>query len=61
MAEHIFLTDAPRALRAHGVTVSYLKLWRRVVAGDVPATRAGTRWLVSPADLPVIAQTLSKA
>lgn len=61
MADHIFLTDAPRALRAHGVRCNYLTLWRRVVAGDVPATRAGARWMVSPADLPVIAQTLSKA
>jgi hypothetical protein len=61
MAETIFLTDTPRALRAHGVQCSYLTLWRRVVAGDVPASRVGNRWAVSPADLPLIAQTLSKA
>lgn len=59
MAEAICLTDAPRALRAYGVQCSYLKLWRRVVAGDVPAERAGNRWMVRAADLPVIAKTLN--
>lgn len=59
MPDAIPLPDAPRALKAHGATVTYLNLWRLVVAGDVPAERAGGRWVINPADLPRIAATLS--
>ena len=59
MQDAIPLPDAPRALKAHGASITYLSLWRLVVAGDVPAERAGGRWVINPADLPRIAATLS--
>jgi len=60
VSDLIPLPDAPRALRAHGVSLSYLSLWRRVVAGDVPATRHGGRWSIDPTDLPGIARLLAR-
>jgi hypothetical protein len=57
MCEKISLTDLPRALRVHGANPSYLQCWRAVVAGDVPAERAGSRWTIRAADLPEIART----
>lgn len=59
MSDKIALTDLPRALREHGAAPSYLQCWRAVVAGDVPAERAGSRWTVRAADLPEIARTFS--
>jgi len=56
----ISLTDTPRALREHGATCSYMQLWKAVVAGDIPAQRIGTKWILRKADLPVIAQTLTQ-
>lgn len=53
------LPHAPRALQAHGCSVSYIRLWRAVVEGQVPAERAGGRWMLHPADLPTIAKTLA--
>jgi hypothetical protein len=61
VSDLIPLPDAPRALRGHGVSISYLQLWRRVVAGDVPARRDGSRWSIDPADLPGIARSLTGA
>ena len=57
--EAISLTDLPRALRDHGANPTYQQCWNAVVAGDVPAQRAGSRWLIRSADLPEIARTLS--
>jgi hypothetical protein len=59
MSDKISLTDLPRALRAHGVAPSYLQCWRAVVAGDVPAERAGSRWTIKAADLSEIARTFT--
>lgn len=57
--DSIPLTDLPRALREHGAAPSYQQCWKAIVAGDVPARRAGSRWTVRAADLPEIARTLS--
>ena len=61
MTDNIPLTDAPRALRAHGLSTTYNALWIAIVAGHVPAERVGKRWYVREADLPIIAKTLTKA
>lgn len=55
----IRLTDAPRALAALGITVSYLQIWRRAIAGTIPAFRIKSRWYVHPENLPSIAAALS--
>ena len=55
------LTDAPRALAAHGLATTYHRLWVAIIAGQVPAERVGKRWHVRAADLPIIAKTLTKA
>ena len=60
MTDNIPLTDAPRALRAHGLSTTYQRLWGAVVSGQVPAERVGKRWHVRTADLPIIAQILKK-
>ena len=60
MTDNIPLTDAPRALRAHGLSTTYNALWIAIVAGRVPAERVGKRWHVRTADLPLIAQILKK-
>lgn len=53
---HIPLPDLPRELRARGVAVSYMTVWRAAVAGSIPATKPqGTRWVYDPADLDTIA------
>ena len=57
----ITLTDAPRALAAHGLATTYHRLWVAIIAGQVPAERVGKRWHVRAADLPIIAKTLTKA
>ena len=60
MTDTIPLTDAPRALRAYGLSTTYNALWTAIVAGEVPAERVGKRWHVRTADLPIIAQILKK-
>ena len=60
MTDTIPLTDAPRALRAYGLSTTYNALWTAIVAGQVPAERVGKRWYVRAADLAVIAQILKK-
>ena len=60
MTDNIPLTDAPRALRAHGLSTTYNALWTAIVAGEVPAERVGKKWHVRTADLPIIAQILKK-
>ena len=55
------LTDAPRALAAHGLATTYHRLWVAIIAGQVPGVRVGKRWHVREADLPIIAKTLTKA
>ncbi|SUZ33895.1 hypothetical protein ROE7235_03670 [Roseibaca ekhonensis] len=60
MQDTIPLTDAPRALAAHGLATTYQRLWGAVVAGQVPAERVGKRWHVREADLAVIAKTLKR-
>ena len=60
MTDNIPLTDAPRALRAYGLSTTYNALWTAIVAGQVPAERVGKRWHVRAADLAVIAQILKK-
>ena len=59
MTEHISLTNTPRALREHGATCSYMHLWKAVVAGDIPAQRIGSKWVLRKADLPEIAKILT--
>ena len=56
----ITLTDAPRALAAHGLATAYQRLWVAIVAGQVPGVRVGKRWHVREADLPIIAETLKR-
>ena len=56
----ITLTDAPRALAAHGLATTYHRLWVAIVAGHVPAERVGKRWHVRASDLAVIAKTLKR-
>ena len=56
----ITLTDAPRALAAHGLATTYHRLWVAIIAGQVPAERVGKRWHVREADLPIIAETLKR-
>ena len=55
------LVQVPRALQSHGVSVNYHKIWRHIIAGDIPATQAadGKAWMVNTADLPEIARTFS--
>jgi len=60
MQDTIPLTDAPRALRAYGLSTTYNALWTAIVAGQVPAERVGKRWHVRAADLAIIAQILKK-
>ena len=60
MTDNIPLTDAPRALRAYGLSTTYQRLWGAVVAGQVPGVRVGKRWHVHTADLAIIAQILKK-
>ena len=60
MTDNVPLTDAPRALRAHGLSTTYQRLWGAVVSGQVPGVRVGKRWHVRTADLPIIAQILKK-
>jgi len=60
MTDNITLTDAPRALAAHGLATTYQRLWVAVVAGQVPGVRVGKKWHVREADLPIIAQILKK-
>ena len=59
MSDKIFLTDAPAALRPHGVRVTYHALWQRAVCGDIPADRVGKRWAIEARDLPAIAATFT--
>ena len=54
------LTDAPRALAAHGLATTYHRLWVAIIAGQVPAERVGKRWHVREDDLPIIAETLKR-
>jgi len=60
MTDNIPLTDAPRALRAHGLSTTYQRLWGAVVSGQVPGVRVGKRWHVRESDLATIAQILKK-
>jgi len=60
MTDTIPLTDAPRALRAYGLSTTYNALWTAIVAGQVPAERVGKRWHVRTDDLAIIAQILKK-
>ena len=60
MTDNIPLTDAPRALRAYGLSTTYNALWTAIVAGQVPAERVGKRWHVRTDDLAIIAQILKK-
>lgn len=61
MSELIGLAEAPRALLQYtgGNSVSYSILHRKVVNGDLPASRSASgRWLIDRDDLPQIARTL---
>jgi len=60
MTDMIPLTDAPRALAAHGLATTYQRLWIAAVAGSIPAERVGKKWHVRKDDLPIIAQILKK-
>jgi hypothetical protein len=61
MADMLPLVQVPRALRAHGVCVNYHKVWRHIIAGDIPAQQADNKaWMIAEADLPSIAQALAR-
>jgi hypothetical protein len=60
MQDTIPLTEAPRALRAHGLSTTYNVLWIAIIAGHVPGVRVGKRWHVRATDLPIIAKTLKR-
>ena len=60
MTDNIPLTDAPRALRAYGLSTTYQRLWGAAEAGSIPAERVGKRWHVRTADLAIIAQILKE-
>lgn len=53
------LIEVPRLLKEHGVTKTYAQVWSRVVAGKIPASREGGKWVVAIADIPLIAKALS--
>lgn len=61
MIDAIRLPDLPRALAAQGVRVSYITIWRRIVAADIPAHRSGGGWAVRATDLPLIAHFFASA
>ena len=48
------LNEVPRLLRQRGVLVSYPKLWRAAVEGEIPTERKGARWHVRKGDLDAI-------
>jgi hypothetical protein len=55
------LPDLPRELMAYtgGKTVSYRRLYTRVLNGSLPAKRShGNRWLIDRDDIPKIAAAL---
>jgi len=54
--ESVTLTDLPRALRDFDVSASYQQCWRAVVSGDIPARRAGRKWLIAENDVPTVAR-----
>ena len=60
MTDTMPIIEVPRALREYGLATTYQRLWRAVVAGEVPAERVGKKWHVRTADLPIIAQILKK-
>ena len=60
MTDTVPIVEAPRALREYGLATTYQRLWRAVVAGDVPAERVGKKWHVRTADLAIIAQILKE-
>ena len=60
MTDTMPIIEAPRALREYGLATTYQRLWRAVVAGEVPAERVGKKWHVRTDDLPIIAQILKK-
>ena len=58
-SENIPLVELPRALLPYGARCTYQQAWKAIVAGEFPAERDGSRWLVRSADLPEIARALS--
>lgn len=59
MSTKIPLIMLPRALAPYGVTVSYGQAWQAATAGRIPAERVRRAWMIDPADLPAIAQSLT--
>lgn len=57
--DRIYLTDLPRVLREQGIKISYHKLWRLAIEGEVPTQRDGKRMFIDAAVLPNVTQTLS--
>ena len=55
MQPTIPLNELPRLLRQRGVIVSYPKVWRAAVEGEIPTIRKGQRWHIDPANLDAIA------
>lgn len=56
--DRIYLTDLPRVLREQGIKISYHKLWRLAIEGDIPTHRDGKRMFIDAADLPKVADLL---
>lgn len=53
---YIPLTDTPRALREHGISVSYHSLWRAAVEGRIPTAKQNGRWMVNTTEVETIAR-----
>jgi hypothetical protein len=57
------LLELPEVLielrRAYGVNATYATLWGRIMAGKVPAERAGKRWRVKRSDMPEVAKAMA--
>ena len=48
MTDTMPIIEAPRALREYGLATTYQRLWRAVVAGEVPAERVGKSGTSAP-------------
>lgn len=54
--DRLSLVEVMREVRQrYGASVEYNRLWRYVAQGEVPAERAGSRWLVRRSDVPRVA------
>lgn len=54
MTDVISLTEMPMELRDRGLRVSYSRLYRAAIEGDIPAKRVSGRWCVEAGDVPAV-------